>query len=779
MEQKLPAGSGTLGKSLYGRFRWPILLCMLAALPLVASGVVGALARTSSDPRRWAPDNLPEVGQYDWFCDRFGRDEITVVSWPGCTLDDPRAGRLAQALLAGDGAAAAPYFQQAVTGGEVFTELTSPPISLSADEARARLRGVLLGPDGRTSCLVLTVSAAGAADRPAAIEQIYRTAASQCGLSRDEIHIGGPTADGAAIAAESRRTLYQLAALSAVVVFAAVWWKLRSFGMALVIQLGALYSAAATIAFLHFTGGTMTLLMTNLVPLVFVLGVSGAIHLTNYYWAAERSAKRTGRPAAEKAIADGLLPCVLAAGTTAVGFLSLITSAIEPIRLFGLYAAFGMGVNLVMLLVYLPVGWELVGPSARGRVKRFSRSSSPLGAQVCKWHRSISIAGLLLAAGAVAGLFWTESTVKLQDRFRIESRLIRDYRWLEQNVAPLVPLEVVVGFRDEEGFSFARQIQTVLSVQRALERLPGIEATISAAQLLPKLPAPKSIGQALQRRIAIEKLERHKERLIDARLLALADGAELWRITARVDALNNLDYGYFVEAIRGRLQQALGSEARDVELTYTGAIPLVYKAQRQLLGDLAASFLLAFGVITVVMIGVFRSVRSGLLAMLPNLFPAVVVFGGMGWLGMPLDIGSVMTASIGLGIAVDDTFHFLTWFQRGLSEGRARRGAVVFAYQHCARAMIQTTVVCSLGILVFVFSSYLPTVRFSCLLVVLLGTALLGDLIVLPALLAGPLGRLFQPPGSNVMDRSKSSRQVLTGRPEDSFRRRLAASPRR
>jgi predicted RND superfamily exporter protein len=129
--------------------------------------------------------------------------------------------------------------------------------------------------------------------------------------------------------------------------------------------------------------------------------------------------------------------------------------------------------------------------------------------------------------------------------------------------------------------------------------------------------------------------------------------------------------------------------------------------------------------------------------MIPNVTPVVCVFGALGWLGIAIDIGTVLTASVALGIAVDDTLHFLTWYGRSLRAGQPRHVAIRTAYQRCATAMLQTTLICGLGLLVFAFSSYTPAGRFAWLTGVLLLAALAGDLLLLPAILAGPLGRAF------------------------------------
>jgi hypothetical protein len=143
------------------------------------------------------------------------------------------------------------------------------------------------------------------------------------------------------------------------------------------------------------------------------------------------------------------------------------------------------------------------------------------------------------------------------------------------------------------------------------------------------------------------------------------------------------------------------------------------------------------------MIIVQRSLAAGLLAMLPNMFPTFVLFGTMGWLNQPVDIGSMMTASVALGIAVDGTLHFLNWFRREIGQGRTRRDAVAQCYRHCARAIAQTAFICGLGLLVYSLSGFVPTQRFAWMMCALLTAALVGDLLLLPALLVSPLGRFF------------------------------------
>jgi len=130
-------------------------------------------------------------------------------------------------------------------------------------------------------------------------------------------------------------------------------------------------------------------------------------------------------------------------------------------------------------------------------------------------------------------------------------------------------------------------------------------------------------------------------------------------------------------------------------------------------------------------------------SMIPNVFPVILVFGLMGHMGVALDIGSMMTASVAMGVAVDDTIHFLTWFRKGLNDGLDRKGALRLSYERCAAAMTQTTLIGGLGLSIFALSSFTPTQRFGVLMLTLLAAALIGDLIFLPAILSSPLGKYF------------------------------------
>ena len=177
---------------------------------------------------------------------------------------------------------------------------------------------------------------------------------------------------------------------------------------------------------------------------------------------------------------------------------------------------------------------------------------------------------------------------------------------------------------------------------------------------------------------------------------------------------------------------------------YTGMVPLVYKTQHELINGLTSSLIMAFFLIMIVFIFLLRSVPAGFIAMIPNIFPVVVVFGFMSWIGVLVDVGTMMTASVALGVAVDDTMHYLTWFSDGIGRGMTPKEAALNAYKRCATAMTQSTLIAGLGLFSFAFSTFVPTQRFGVMMLAILATAEFGDLIFLPALLTfTPFGKFF------------------------------------
>jgi hypothetical protein len=367
-------------------------------------------------------------------------------------------------------------------------------------------------------------------------------------------------------------------------------------------------------------------------------------------------------------------------------------------------------------------------------------------------HLATSVFFLGVTGLFAVGLTRLEPSTRLKDFFGTNSRIFHDYQWFEQHVSMLNPLEVLVRFPRDCGLSFTQRLAVITRLQAEIQQLDGQPATYSAANLCPRPPTGHGVSQVAERVILERRLLRRRDDLLRARRLLEDAGDEIWRVTVRVSATQELDYGLFAARLRRVVEQVLQDQpttgTAGVSATYTGSVLLSWKVRNEQWEVLLKSFFMALVLIGATMMAVCTSVPAGLLSMLPNVFPLVVSFGLMGWVGRSLDTGSIMTASIALGIAVDDTLHYLTWYRRGQREGRSRPDSVRYAYQRCGAAMIQASMICGCALLVFVLSPFLPAACFGGLMFTMLVAALAGDLFLLPALLLGPAGIAFSPHGT-------------------------------
>jgi predicted RND superfamily exporter protein len=927
-------------KTFYDRWAWLILLAGLACVPFAYYGAGRAIQSNVNKVEDWLPKSYSETGELTRFRMNFPSDQFILVSWVGCKLgedpskpelDDPRIAKLCSLLMPEgdtannpDAAEAKLYFKGVQSGRSLLEQLTHGQHALSYPEAVERLKGALIGSDGRQTCVIVSLDPATTSKlkpilghgqyrvfRPSIPPGVLRRLVAAAGIEDADLRLGGPPVDNIAIDEEGERTLIRLAGLSGLLGLFLAWWSLRSLVLTWIVVLCSVTSAAAALAVIWATGETVDAIVLSMPSLVYVLAISGAVHFINYY---KDAAQHGLHGATERGVIHALKPAILCSLTTALGLMSLCASELVPIRKFGLYSASGVMILNVVLFLLLPSTlhllryarrWAPDSPSSDGKSqvpapKGINSPSEPapetlserlwgaFSGFIVKNHVAVSIASVVLCVGMGIGLTRTRTSIDLLELFDSKARILTDYKWLEENLGMLVPLEIVLEFdeesiaRSEESpsetrledlgrLTFLERMETTLRIQEVIaqrfgeEGLGWVGRSMSAATFAPSLPSKGASTQKfVERRVYNATLESKRADFERSGFLRTDSntGNELWRISLRVAAFRGVDYGKFVHDLSevvnpviaahgdrvqilrriaawtgdlkfvgkkvilwdpsvvdkdsgetytaGKIQadeistlltnarikvtrasidsksmplvqlQELedydaivlagaftNNEVRTLDMAlnkvidlqasdplvpnhwlssvYTGVVPIVYKAQRALLQSLMESTLWSFLTITPLMIIVSRSFRAGMVAMIPNVLPVIFIFGLMGWLGIAIDIGSMMTASIALGVAVDDTIHFLSWFRGNVLTMRDRNAAIVASYRQCGTPTLQAACISGLGLSVFAFSTFTPTQRFGWLMLTILVAGVIAELVMLPAILAGPLGRVFEP----------------------------------
>jgi predicted RND superfamily exporter protein len=740
-------------QSFYQRRAVVILVIAAGLVPLIAWGVHRAILSNSNDVRDWLPADYPETRQYAWFTQHFGVQDFIVASWPGCTLDDRRLDEFVRALpqLAASDSEGSP-FARVLTGRSLVEQLLAPPVGLSRKSAIARLRGTLVGPDNQQTCALLTLVDGKAPRLEPAIELIRR-AAEVAGVSREEVRVGGIPVVNAALNRESSRSLVRLAGLSGLLGVAIAWLCFRNLRLTSLILAVGIYSAAASLAVVPLFGAPLNAVLITMVPLVYVTAVSGAIHLSNYYLDA---LEHTGPPAAPgRAIAHAAVPLVLAASTTVLGLLSLGYSDLNPIQLFGVFSAVGVALGSAAHFLLLPAALVVWGPKKTGRRVSDTGSAAPSGSHLNLWPQLgawiTSHPGVVLtcccAAMCVglAGVPRIRTSIQMMRLFSQRAPVIPMTRWLEERLGATIPLEIVVHFRPESQTTVLDRMRLVAELQTQLLKLPAAGGCLSAATFAPPEVRQTSREGVVRRAVINSKLKSRYGILHQHGWLAQDADEELWRISLRIRGLDDLDYAAFADTLRRHVQpvviRRLGAGRPGINLTITGTAPIVFKARQSLLDGMLFGLGTDVVLIVVGVLVITRSCLTGAVMFVLSIFPSVVVFGAMGLLGIVVDIGSVMTPCVAVGVTVDDVIHFLLCHRRGVQQGLSTAEAALLAYRTCGRAIVQSWSIIGVGLAAFALSSFVPTFRFGLLMLLLLTAGMVGNLLFLPALLAGPVGR--------------------------------------
>ena len=759
----------------------------LAAILLILPGFAFWAARLEMGTtfvESWLPGGDEDREAYRSFRRRFGEDQFLLVSWQNCRLEDPSLDAFTDRLQLLAEARPELLIEGVNHSRRVMEEMIASEISAAA--ARQRLTGVLIGNDGEA--LIQVQLREGEVEMRAELIAAVRGIAAEILTPEDgKLVLAGEPFQIQEIDRSSRDAIAWFVPPSMVLALVMAWFCVRDVPQTLTVLAYAGIGQLIGMAVISFFLGQMIAVLVVLPTLVFMLTLSAAVHLSSYYSDAGGS---TNPLAGALALRRGVTPCVLATLTTVFGFGSLVVSQLAPVWHFGSLAATSLVIASIMTLMTFPASTLL--PSWIGRWSKSLKERSEdlatleeaddsklkstaedlsklettdesaitraLAGFTSRWSTLLVILGFALLSFSFAGIGKLRSSTEFEDMFPADSEAVLGLNWIRDEIGPINALEFLVTVPlEESGESHSivdagellRELQLVGRLEDALRVVPEVKSTISAVTFLPPAPTGTGVRNTIVRAVYQKKVHAQFDSFRDKGLLWREDAVNTWRITARVAGLRGDNYA----AIRERLESAFDAQLaqenqkrnrpqdQSVSFELTGLRALVERAHHALISDLVYSFVAAFGLITPVMMLIVRGVFSGLVLMIPNVLPVAFVFGCMGWCGVALDVASVLTASVALGIAVDDTLHFVTWYFRGRRRGLNAHEATRMAIKTCTRPIIHTTLICTAAMAPFFLSEFLPTSKFALLMILILAGAIIGDLILLPAFLQSPFGR--------------------------------------
>ncbi len=744
------------------RFRHP-------ALVIIAAGFLWFAPQTNfteldNDLTMWVSKDDPVYVTYERFREEFGGQRNLLVALVSDRLFEPESLEFIRQVTGDIERVPAVERAQSLATANLVRSLPSAPGEeargievqpllgdrldpASAAEARRRvmddamLRGDLVSDDGTATVIVVSFDEDRIDDvRSGVIDQIH-------GL----VDAGLPAGmrayyNGSLEISETynRITIANLRNLTLPILgltVAAIYFMFRSWRITVLLASAVLISTVWTMGLFVAMGFSYNLLASMLPALVMILAIADDVHIVQHF---NHELRATGNPemAFKSSVRDLFVPLLGASGTTALGLLSLATSHVVAVRAFGVGAAVGVMVDFAMSLVLVPtlLMWlkpetgvapqerYLVGPMQQ--VARFSM----------RYARPVVIVTMSIMVVAALGATRLRVDTNHINFFAADHPLHQSAVVIDERLSGVYSFNIL--FEGEpESMKAPDTLARMEALRARLERLPYVKKVVSVAGYVKRVNRELSGGdaaaavvppsaEAIAQELFVFGLSDEGRRELD-RVVA-SDYSRAQMSVKLASMSSDLVFEQINQAEREAAAVFAGS---GIATTATGSGRIFATLDHYLVVSQLSSFATAFVTVFAVIFVVFRSARFGLLGIIANALPVAAVMGVMGWLGISLNIATVMVASVALGIVDDDTIHFIGRFRREAAEGASTAEAIEAATMHEGRASLTSAVINSLSYSVMMFSAYKPTAWFGGLLALTMVVALLAEVLVVPAVI--------------------------------------------
>jgi predicted RND superfamily exporter protein len=511
----------------------------------------------------------------------------------------------------------------------------------------------------------------------------------------------------------------------------------------------------------------VTVISSNFVSILIIITLSLTIHLIVRYgelYAQNPDAKQADL--VRDTVRLMFQPCFFTTITTIVAFCSLVVSDIRPVIDFGWIMTLGISLAFVIAFIFFPSFLKMMPPkpsvSAHDITKRLTT-----GIALMALHHKNKILTLFAVLMVVAGLGLTRLGVdnRFIDYFKDTTEIHRGMSVIDTQLGGTTPLEILIdadqNFYDylkmleeekdefyeaddpfaehedkqEENYWFhPNKLVQVEKIHDYLESLPEIGkvlsmgTTLKIVRFLNHDQVPEDYDLAVYRKVLPENA---RKSFLDP---YLSKDANEVRISMRIEETDpRLNRGELIEKIKRHLVDNMGIAEDRIRITgmavlFNNMLLSLYTSQIATLGLVFVAILFMFMIL-------FRKVLLALLAVIPNIFSAIFILGFMGWMDIPLDMMTITIAAITIGIAVDDTIHYIHRFQSEFRQDANYRNSVIRCHGSIGRAIYYTSITITVGFSILTLSNFIPTIYFGLLTGLAMILALLGDLLLLPLLI--------------------------------------------
>jgi predicted RND superfamily exporter protein len=529
--------------------------------------------------------------------------------------------------------------------------------------------------------------------------------------------------------------------------------------------------ALVVIGFLGLMDWRVTVVSSNFISLLIIISISLSIHLiVRYQELFETNPSLKKGELVSLTIQQMLKPCFYTALTTIIAFASLGISEIKPVIDFGKMMVAGIFFAFIFSFTLVPIAMILFTPDKQKESKDFSKGVTLIFSSFTqRYGNLVLLISILLFSFSLYGISKLTVENRFIDYFKPTTEIYKGMELLDTKLGGTAPLDIVINapinwkayeeedFEDDFGFDddFGSEeeisngywwntitLNQLEEIHDYLNSLPEIGKVLSVASGI-KVARNLKDGEPLSELdLALVKNmlpEDIKDNLLSS---YISEDENQVRISARViESAEGLNRNELLSEISNTLKSDFG--LKEDQFRLTGLAVLYNNMLQSLFDSQIGTIVFVFSIIFIMFLILFRSIYLSIIGIIPNLLAASVVLGGMGLFSIPLDIMTITVAAISVGMAVDNTIHYIHRFKKEFSLTNNYKTSMQNSHKTIGRAMFYTSTTIILGFLVFATSNFNPSVYFGIFVSLAMVMALLGALTLLPQLilLFKPLGK--------------------------------------
>ncbi len=505
-------------------------------------------------------------------------------------------------------------------------------------------------------------------------------------------------------------------------------------------------SLLSTISLMAITGIPIKVPTEILPSFILAVGVGSSVHILAIFF--HRLRKTNNK---EESIVYTLghsgLAVMMTNLTTAAGLMSFANASVAPVAEIGIFASAGILLAFIYTIVLLPPLIAIIPLSSKKTesLRKGNRIMDKVLENIGRFStthpRKILFVSFCIIAIAFTGIFSIRFS-HFPLKWLPETNAIRvATEKIDKALNGSMSMEILFKTNRENGLYEPELLNRIETAAVDFEKMSNKEMFIGKAWSVTTIL--KEINQALNENSpAAYTIPQNEPMVAQEFLLFENSGSDdledfvdsqfsMARLTLKVPFVDGILY----DPLEEEITTYLNKNFPDVDFQITGLVALLAKTFNNTITSMAESYLIALVIITLMMILLIGRIRIGLLSMIPNLVPIILMLGVIGWFGFPMDLFTMMVASIAIGLAVDDTIHFMHNFRRYYEQSGDPKKAVLDTLHSTGRAMLVTSVVLSFGFFIYMFASMQNIIRFGFLTGFTIIMALASDYLIAPALM--------------------------------------------